>query len=127
MVPEVERGLAISRDAVARIASDAARSGARTAVVLMPARLQIDDEEFARMRPVAETAGYVMSPETGNARFAAAFEPLHLPVLDLLPVFRTAADPHSVFFTSTVHLTPAGHQRTADALLDFLETAHLRP
>jgi lysophospholipase L1-like esterase len=126
-VPEVAHGLDISRDAIGRIASDAARTGAKTAIVLMPARLQLDGEEFARMRDFVEPAGYQMDPDAANARFAAAFQPLGLPMLDLLPEFRRASDPRTIFFESTVHLTPAGHELAAEALLRFLDARHLRP
>jgi len=126
-IPEVEHGLEISRDAIGRIAAEAARTGAKTAIVLMPARLQLDDEEFTRMRGFVEPAGYRMDPDVADARFAAAYQPLGLPVLDLLPEFRRASDPRAIFFESTVHLTPAGHERAAEALLRFLDTHHLRP
>src|SRR5262249_49466607 len=56
--PELMAGFEVSRAATARLASDAARDGAKMAIVLMPARLQLDDEEFQRMRGPLVAAGY---------------------------------------------------------------------
>jgi lysophospholipase L1-like esterase len=125
--PELARGLEVSREAIGRIAKGASAKGSPTAIVLMPARLQLDDDEFARMRALVEPAGYHMTVDGATTLFENALRPLGLPMLDLLPAFRGAADPRAVFFGSTVHLTPAGHQLVADALTTFLDAHHLVP
>lgn len=124
---EVSRGLDVSRDALARLAKDVSGSGAHLAIALMPARFQIDPDEFDRLRAVVEPAGYRMSVDGANDRFHAALAPLNLPMTDLLPALRAANRTSDVFFTSTVHLTPYGHEIAADALLSFLDQAHLTP
>ena len=124
---ELARGLQVSREAIGRIAKGASAKGVPTAIVLMPARLQLDDDEFARMRALVEPAGYHMTVDGATILFEDALRPLGLPMLDLLPAFRGAADPRAVFFGSTVHLTPAGHQLAADALTTFLDAHHLVP
>ncbi len=124
---DVERGLGISKEAIGRIARGASVAGARTAIVLMPARFQLDDEEYERMRAVVEPAGYHMTIDGATDRFRAALSPLGLPVLDLLPAFRAAADPRAIFFESTVHLTPEGHRVAAGAIDAFLRASHLVP
>ena len=93
----------------------------------MPARFQIDPEEFERLRAVVEPAGYRMSVDGANDRFRAALAPLNLPLIDLLPALRAANRSGDVFLTATVHLTPYGHEVAADALLSFLDQAHLTP
>jgi len=124
---EVSRGLDVSREALARLAGHVTGSGARIAIALMPARFQIDPEEFERLRAVVEPAGYRMSVDGANDRFRAALSPLNLPLVDLLPALRAANRSGDVFFASTVHLTPYGHEVAADALLSFLDQAHLTP
>jgi hypothetical protein len=47
--PVVTRGLAVSRRAFGQVASRASASGARAAMVLMPARFQTDDGDFGRL------------------------------------------------------------------------------
>ena len=126
-IDEVSRGLDVSRDALARLAGHATGSGARIAIALMPARFQIDPEEFERLRALVEPAGYRMSVDGANDRFRAALMPLNLPMIDLLPALRAANRSDAVFLTSTVHLTPYGHEVAADALLSFLDQAHLTP
>lgn len=126
-IDEVSRGLDVSRQALARLAGRVTGSGARIAIALMPARFQIDPEEFERLRAVVEPAGYRMSVDGANDRFRAALTPLNLPLIDLLPALREGNRSGEVFFTATVHLTPYGHEVAADALLSFLDQAHLTP
>jgi lysophospholipase L1-like esterase len=126
-IDEVGRGLDVSREALGRLAMDVNKSGARLALALMPARFQVDPEEFERLRAVVEPAGYRMRVDGATDRFHAALAPLNLPLVDFLPALRAANGTHDVFFAATVHLTPYGHQTAADALLSFLDQAHLTP
>jgi hypothetical protein len=125
--PELVTGFDVSRAAIGRLARDASGGGAKLAIVLMPARLQLDSDEFERMRGPLATAGYDMGVDTATARFAEALRPLQLPILDLLPAFRHAPDPKRVFFESTVHLTPEGHVIASNAILAFLDARGLTP
>jgi hypothetical protein len=125
--PELVRGFDVSRTAIGRLARDASQDRAKFAIVLMPARLQLEAEEFERMRALVATAAYDMDVDAATTRFAAALQPLNVPVLDLLPAFRSAPDPHRVFFESTVHLTPEGHVIASKAILAFLDARGLTP
>lgn len=127
MPDDIRRGLAVSRDAIGRLASDAAALQAPTVVVLMPARFQVDLEEFDRMEATVEPAGYTMQPDVATARFADALAPLDLPVLNLLPAFRRTEQPARLFFESTAHLTPEGHRVAAATIYTFLDDRHLVP
>jgi hypothetical protein len=59
-----------------------------------------------------------MVRDAATVRFDAALAPLPIPRFDALPPLRAAGP--DVFFTSTVHLTPRGHEVVADALAAFL-------
>jgi lysophospholipase L1-like esterase len=113
-------GLRVSADCVRQLASDAARDGARTAIVLMPARFQVDDADYGRLKDIVSGAGGTLLRDAATARFADALRPLGLPQFDALPPLRAALPGPDVFFQQTVHLTPRGHRVVADALAQFL-------
>jgi lysophospholipase L1-like esterase len=119
---EVEEGLGVARRAVGLIADAAAADGAATALVLMPARFQLDDADFGRLRDATAAAGAELVRDAATDRFGAALAPLGLPMLDLLPVLRAQPDPVGLFFQRNIHLTPRGHRVVAEALDDFLRT-----
>lgn len=118
--PRIARGLALTRDAVAQIAADASRVGARTAIVLMPARFQLDDGDYGRLREIVQQSGGELLRDAATERFAAALEELQLPMLDLLPALRAAPPGPDLFFQENVHLTRRGHQVVGGALAAFL-------
>ncbi|HEX6209187.1 MAG TPA: GDSL-type esterase/lipase family protein [Methylomirabilota bacterium] len=124
---EIADAFHVARDVIDRLVAAARARGARAAVVLMPARFQLDPEEFGRVRSMVEPDGFTVTMDGASERFAAALSPLGVPVLDLLPVYRSDPDPLRIFFRRTVHLTPAGHAVTADALAEFLRSRDLLP
>lgn len=117
---EVASGLEASRRAFGLIASEAASRGARTAVVLMPARFQTDDADYERLRAVVAAAGDTLERDAATDRFRTALAPLGLPTLDLLPVLRAEPNRTELFFQRNVHLTPRGHSVVGKALADFV-------
>lgn len=124
---DIAQGFGLASRAMARIASDASALGARTAIVLVPARFQLDAADFGRIKGDVTRFGVSMDVDGASHRFAEAFRPLGLPVLDLLTPFRAAPDPLGIFFQRTVHLTPAGHAIAADALASFIDANALLP
>jgi len=120
-------GIAITRDCVAEIDALATRLGARTAVVLMPARFQVDDGDYGRLRDAVRQAGGELVRDAASERFDAALRTLPVPTLDVLPALRAARPGPDLFFQETVHLTPRGHEVVAAALDRFLEQTGLAP
>lgn len=118
--PRIAEGLRISRDCVQAVAADAAAAGARTMVMLMPARFQVDDADYGRLKQAVRGTGGELVRDAATARFAAALEPLSLPQFDALPPLRAALPGPDVFFQQTVHLTPRGHDVVARALEAFI-------
>jgi SGNH hydrolase-like domain, acetyltransferase AlgX len=123
--PRIAQGLTITRECVAEIASTASASGARTAVMLMPARFQIDDADFGRLKEAVAQSGGELVRDAATSRFDAALAGLPLPRLDVLPALRAAFPGPDLFFQQTVHLTPRGHEIVADALDRFIQQQHL--
>jgi lysophospholipase L1-like esterase len=118
--PRIAEGLRISRECVQAIAGEAAAAGARTMVMLMPARFQVDDADYGRLKEAVTGAGGTLVRDAATARFAEALAPLALPQFDALPPLRAALPGPDVFFQQTVHLTPRGHEVVAEALEAFI-------
>jgi lysophospholipase L1-like esterase len=123
--PRIEQGLAISRRVVDAMISESAVLGARTAVVLMPARFQVDDADYARLRQIVAESGGELVRDGATNRFKEALDGIEAPVFDPLPAMRAALPGPDLFFQQTVHLTPRGHQIVADAVAQFLRGAGL--
>lgn len=118
--PRIAEGLRISRECVQGVAAEAAAAGAQTMVMLVPARFQVDDADYGRLRDAVSSAGGTLERDAATARFTSALAPLRLPVFDALPPLRAAPPGPDVFFQQTVHLTPRGHEIVARALEGFI-------
>jgi len=123
---DVAEGLETAARYVAKIAARAEAQGARTGLVLVPARFQLDDDDYGRLRDIVAATGASLVRDAATDRFAAALAPLGLPVFDLLPALRADADPSSLFFKENVHLTERGHEVAAAALETFIRGDGLR-
>ena len=123
--PDIERGLAVTRECVKRIADSAAGRGARTGVVLVPARFQVDDENYESLRAIVAESGQELVRDAATNRFASALGGLGLPMVDTLPALRARVEEARAFMRSTAHFTPHGHEAVADALAGFLRDSGL--
>jgi hypothetical protein len=123
--PIVERGLDVTRRAFGQIAERARGIGASVGIVLMPARFQVNDEDFRNWDAIVRGAGSQLDRNAASRRFHDALAPLGLPMVDLEPVLASQPDRAGVFFQRTVHLTPRGHDVVAGALFDFLQASRL--
>ncbi len=118
--PRIQQGLTVTRRCVELIAAEASVNGAKTAVVLVPARFQVDDADYRRLKDTVQQSGGELLRDAASERFAAALRDLPLPRVDVLPALRRALPGPDLFFQQTVHLTPRGHAVVADALYKFL-------
>ncbi len=119
--PRIEEGLAIARECVRGIAAHAATLGARTGVLLMPARFQVDDADYGRLKSGVEQAGGQLLRDAATERFVSVLAGLGLPMIDPLPSLRAAPPGPDLFFQRNVHLTPRGHEVMAGVLDRFLQ------
>ena len=122
---EMAHGLDVSREAVSRIAAGAAAQGARTGIVLLPARFQVADDDFDNLRAIVAQSGATLERDLATQRFASALAPLGLPMFDALPVLRDDAARSQIFFKTTAHLTVTGHQVLAAGLESFVRGSGL--
>jgi hypothetical protein len=118
--PEIARGLELTRQCVADIAEAARADGARTGLLLMPARFQTDDGDFSRLEAAVAQGGQSLVRDAATERFKSALAPLGLPTMDALDALRVAPRRQELFFQQTVHLTPRGHEIVAAALERFV-------
>jgi lysophospholipase L1-like esterase len=118
--PRIAEGLSLTRAAVEDIAATASAAGSKTAVVLMPARFQVDDPDYGRLKEAVANAGGELVRDAASERFDRALAPVPVPRLDVLPALRRALPGPDLFFQDTVHLTPHGHDVVAQALEAFL-------
>jgi lysophospholipase L1-like esterase len=117
--PRIAEGLDIARDCIRQLASEAGAAGARTGIVLMPARFQVDDVDYGHLREAVAAQGGELVRVAATQRFATALSPLALPITDLLDPLRRALPGPPLFFELNVHLTPRGHTVVADHLAQF--------
>jgi lysophospholipase L1-like esterase len=125
--PRIEQGLRISRECVQGLAADAAAVGARTMVMLMPARFQLDDIDYANLREAVAQSGGTLIRDAATDRFTDVLRPVGLPLFDALPALKAQQAGPRLFFQQTVHLTPLGHEVVANALEAFLREGALLP
>jgi hypothetical protein len=91
----------------------------------MPARFQVDDADYQRLRANVTQAGGILLRDGANARFDAALADLPAPRVDVLPALRRALPGPDLFYQQTVHLTPRGHEVVAAELDAFLRRSGL--
>lgn len=123
--PHIAEGIAVTRRCLQGIADEAAALGAASAVVLMPARFQVDDADYGRLRQAVAQAGGELVRDAATQRFDRALVDVPVPRLDVLSALREALPGPDVFFQQTVHFTPRGHRVIADALASFLDSQGL--
>jgi lysophospholipase L1-like esterase len=115
----------VTRECIKRIAAAAAGRGARTGIVLVPARFQVADDDYNNLKAIAAESGEELVRDGATERFTSAMSGLGLPMLDALPALRAASGRNRVFMTSTAHFTRTGHEVMADALAGFLHDSGL--
>jgi lysophospholipase L1-like esterase len=123
--PRIAEGLTLTRHALETITHDAADLGAKSAVVLMPARFQVSDEDYGNLRDAVRSTGGELIRDAGTKRFDETLASMPVSRFDVLPALRAALPGSDLFFRTTVHLTTRGHQVVAGALADFIRSQRL--
>jgi lysophospholipase L1-like esterase len=118
--PRIAEGLSIARSSIEDIMGTAAAIGASTAIVLMPARFQVDDADYGRLKAGVAASGGELLRDAASERFDRALASLPVPRLDVLQALRRAPAGPDLFYQETVHLTPRGHEVVAEALDAFI-------
>lgn len=118
--PEIARGLDVMAEAVSRLDALTRSQGAQLVVLLLPARFQVDDEDYQRLRGGVARLGETLERDRATERFKSALETPGVPVIDALPSLRRAARNTDVFMRSTAHLTRIGHETVARTIQQYL-------
>ena len=107
--------------------SEAERQGARFALVIVPGKWQVHKEDWQALlaaRDEPDDDRWVLRGP--NRRLVQLAEAHQIPVLDLLPPFREAADAgQRLYYPVDIHWNAAGHDVAARAVTDFLLSSQL--
>jgi hypothetical protein len=120
---EVARGLELTESAILRLSEIVRARGLRFAVVLAPSAAQADATRWQAALEQSGLAGADYDPDEPNRRFAEFAEQYRIPLLDLLPALRTAAE--ECYFT--LHWNARGHAVAGAAVAAFLVQAGAQP
>jgi hypothetical protein len=106
---------------------EAERQGARYALAIVPAKWQVhkaDWESLLAARGEPDDDRWVLRGP--NRKLTQLAEAHQIPVVDLLPAFRDAADDGPrLYYPVDIHWTAAGHEIAARTIADFLRTSAL--
>ena len=108
-------------------AEEVEADGARFGLVIMPASLQLLDDDFAFVRELGDRQGVPLDPLHPNRRLAALCDRLGVPCVDLLPLLRSETPSHSyaaqdewILFNGAGHLNERGHELFAEGVFQAL-------
>ena len=121
---DVRHGFAVAAEAAAEIIDLAGAREAATAMVLLPARFQVNAEEFARLESEFSARGR-LKRDSATDRFRAVLQGLPAPLFNVLPAFRDLESPERLYFERNSHLTAHGHEALSLILEAFLRSEHL--
>jgi lysophospholipase L1-like esterase len=109
---------------LSEIRSTAGSVGAPVVVLAIPEMSQFDDQMRARTTANFRFRDDEVDWDRPQRDLTAEAQNLGVPVLDLLPLFRSTSDRADLYLRIDTHFTAYGHQLTAEALATFLEQAH---
>jgi hypothetical protein len=106
---------------------EAERQGARYALAIVPGKWQIHREDWQALlaaRGEPDDDRWVLRGP--NRRLTQLAEAHSIPVVDLMPALRDAADDgRRLYYPVDIHWTPAGHEVAARTVADFLLSSAL--
>ena len=94
--------------------------GANTAMILLPTKRQVLRSEWEMTVELLRIDPGAYDLDGPQRRLMETAGRLEIPVLDLLPVFRSAPEPDSLYWPWHSHWRPAAHALAADAIYEFL-------
>ncbi|MCC6178084.1 MAG: hypothetical protein IT305_22510 [Chloroflexi bacterium] len=103
--------------------------GFRTALVIAPAQFQVYDADWGALLAANDLKASDWDASRPNAVLAAHAGEIGMPMLDLLPPLRAAADasPVLLYYPYDKHWTSAGHAVAAQQIGAFLDAQGLTP
>ncbi len=106
---------------------EAERQGARYALVIVPGKWQVHKEDWQALlaaRDEPDDDRWVLRGP--NRRLTQLAEAHQIPVLDLLPPMRDAAESgRRLYYPVDIHWNPAGHEVAARTVAEFLQARDL--
>lgn len=121
--PAVEEAWAVTAALLGRLREDVERDGARLGVVVIPDPLQVERSRWLDFLGAYRLRESDWDPDEASRRVCALSTERGIPCLDLLDGFRAAGE--GLYFTHDRHLSAAGHQVLADAVLHWIAANEL--
>jgi len=122
--PQWQEAWTLTAAIIRRLAEEIHAHGGQLAVVVIGAPEQIYPERWiATLQRYPQMAEQKWDLDLPNRRIAQILEQASIPYLDLLPIFRSAADQPDgapLHFRHDGHWTAAGHHLAAEALTPFV-------
>lgn len=130
-VPEPEeilRGWELTRALLDRMSGQARALGARFAVIAIPSRWMVDESFLAEKTGLTNAGNERGFDATLPGRTMTRWaDSRHVPLLDLLPVFRERGVDRSYHFETDAHWNQRGHMAAAEEIARFLREKGLVP
>ena len=118
--PDFVLGWDLTRELMGRIDETARGLGARTAILALPSRWQIDRELLASRVGAAAIDNGTYDAALPGRRVCGFAAGLGAPCLDVYPDFRSAGADASWYWQIDSHFTPKAHEAAARSIASFL-------
>ena len=112
----VEEGYRVSGELLRQVREEAVRRGTPLLVVIIPTEFQVYPERFRRMLRHGGEDPRRFDLDLPSGRWKDLAQAAGLPVLDLLPIFRSHASGPYLYMTLDGHLTVEGNRLAGEAV-----------
>ena len=116
--PQIEEAYRVSRDILFQFADAAKQGGFPVLVVLIPDELQVYPERFVQRVRAEGLDPSKYDFDLPDRRWSDLAREAGLPVLDLLPVFRSRTQGPHLYMSLDGHLTVLGNRIAGEAIRD---------
>ncbi len=107
-------------DALARIRDETRELGAKMVIALLPTKRQVLPSEWQMTVEILGLDAGMYDRDLPQKKLGRMAAEMGIPAIDLLPVFRSASNPDSLYWPGYPYWTPAAHALAAGTIYDFL-------
>lgn len=118
--PALEKAWSMLTEQLEAMVSLCRERGIRMAVVISPYKVQVVPSALEREKEFLDLRDTDLDLERPNRRMAAWAKARGVDLVDLLPTFKSAANPETLYFRVDSHWSDLGQERAGQALADLL-------
>jgi hypothetical protein len=119
-VEKVEKGYRVTAAILSQLRDDAESAGIPLFVVVIPAEFQVYPDRFSRLVRKQGLDPEIFDFDLPQKRWVDMARAANLPVLDLLPIFRSRRAGPYLYMSLDGHLTVEGNRLAGESLAQFL-------